>query len=70
MEFYCFILFPPFKRTFHARTQTFEKEGGGANLRVFNKGGCESQENSDFEAKIRGVTSVSGEKLNNCSHRR
>ena len=35
---------------------------GGANLRVFTKG-CESKENSNFEAKIRGVNSVSGEKL-------
>ena len=32
---------------------------GGANLRVFTRGG----ENSDFEAEIRGVNSVSGEKL-------
>ena len=35
-----------------------------ANLRVFTRGGeCKSLENSDFEAKIRVVNSVSGEKL-------
>ena len=36
--------------------QTFEK--GGANLRVLQGGG-----DADFEAKIRGVNSVSGENL-------
>ena len=56
-----------------ARTQTFEKGGRGvrrgegvANLRAFTKGDAnlpETSENSDFEAKIRGVNSVSGEKL-------
>ena len=50
-----------------AGTQTFEKSGvgrreGARNIRVFTKG-CESQEDSDFDAKIRGVNSVSGEKL-------
>ena len=46
--------------TIQACTQTFEK--WGANLMVFTNGG-ESEENSDFEAKIRGVNSVSCEKL-------
>ena len=32
-------------------------------MQTFEKGGCESKENSDFEAKIRGLNSVSGEKL-------
>ena len=44
-----------------AHTQTFEK--GGADLRAFTKGGGESSENFDFEAKIRGVNSDLGEKL-------
>ena len=35
----------------------------GADLRAFTKGGGESSENFDFEAKIRGLNSVSGEKL-------
>ena len=32
-------------------------------IKGFCKGGCESLENSDFEAKVRGVNSVSDEKL-------
>ena len=35
----------------------------GCELKEFYKAGCESLENFDFEAKIRGVNSVSGEKL-------
>ena len=50
------------KNNDQARTRTFGK--GDANLRNFTRGGgCESLENSDFEAKIRDVNSVSGEKL-------
>ena len=37
--------------------------GGGVNLRVFTKVGANLKKNSDFEAKIRGVHSVSGNKL-------
>ena len=37
-----------------ACTQTFEN--GGANLKLFLQRGCESLENSDFEAKIKGVS--------------
>ena len=40
--------------------QTFEK--GAVNLRNFTKWGA-NQENSDFDAKLRDVNSVSGEKL-------
>ena len=43
-----------------ARVQTFEK--GGTNLRHFTKG-VRILINSDFEAKIMGVNSVSGDKL-------
>ena len=42
---------------------SFYFETGGANLRVFTKGVRILKENSEFEAKIWGVNSVSGEKL-------
>ena len=40
--------------------QTFEK--GGMNFRCFTPG-AQSSENHDFAAKIKGLNSVSGEKL-------
>ena len=36
---------------------------GGCEFKGFYKGKCESWENSDFETKIRGVNSVSGETM-------
>ena len=40
----------------------FEKWGSNLRFFFFFKRGCESIENADFETKIRGVNSFSGEK--------
>ena len=53
--------------TLQARTQTFEKGwrwgGGSVRIKGFLQRRCESLEYFNFEANIRGVNSVSGEKL-------